>query len=789
LAGWGLYGRPYDAAVITTLAFLASLVCSHPALADARANPAQTATIAESESYLGLRVRDIANLGCFVSWVDAGPLHGEGISSDVLARPDLLVSIDGKAASASVLREAVAAKKPGDSLTLAYRRSKDRGPAFPTALNHQEAIETLSVALGRRDEWTGTIGLMKRPSAERPLPDASFFDTAPVEKAFAAEPSCRQALDRLIAAQKAMCEETPDARRLGRVTAALTSPLCLPELSSDIMAPCSGELRPVRMAATLAADQLDALPPTCLEQGSVPVPGVQSAIYALDFFTSETRLHMQSALGDAYANEKLARASLSLAKGMRSSLLIGGPDARERFATIRRGAEIDMNGIVAAICHLDADLNIDPSVASSEPDEMPEDLPAELKGAFEGPILSIQPIPDIGWAIVGGPGANRYDMSKIAAVFDLGGDDTYTMSDLALGMRVIIDVSGNDRYVGGPDQGIACGVGGLFLVDDKAGDDTYSGSSFNAGAACFGAGLLIDRAGNDRYQGGVWSLGAACWGTGQLIDLGGSDSYRAEYLSEGCGGPRGFGAIIDDDGNDLYLADGPPSQYGTAATSSSFSQGVGIGIRHAAAGGIGLLHDRNGNDRYIAGEFAQGGGYYFGLGLLVDRDGDDRYFADRYGQGWAAHQASGILADGGGNDCYVARTAANQGAAWDQSTALLWDLSGCDSYQGDDLAQGSAAQQGIAFLIDGGGSDRYVAASADAQGHPGRNEYHFDQAPPIGGVHSFSLFLDLVGAAGASESDLFSTGRAPGTTIRLGKADGTPTGASKLEGLFIDVRP
>lgn len=765
---------------------------SHAPVAAQATSPSQSAASSSpptagadaNRAFLGLTVRDIAGVGCVITWIDPGPLDGRGLDSPSLGRPDLLVTVDGVPANAASLEAAVRAKSPGDTLRLTYRRAATRGPSLPTpgSVTHDASEQQLTVELAARSTWTGTYGSPGLPAHDAPLPSPALLKHAAVERALAADTELSGRLAALIAAQRAVCEREPDARRLSRVTAALTEPLALPELAAAIAAPTTQGLRPARLAAVLTAEELDATPPTGETHGSVPVPGSQSGIYALDFFASEARLHMQEALGEHYANDAVARAAIATARGMRDSLLIAGPEARDRFASIQRGATIDMHAIVAAVAHLDADLAIAPDVAQGEV----EGIPDELKDAVTGTVLTAQPIPDIGWAVVGGAGANTYDMSKIAAVLDLGGNDLYTMSDLAIGMRVIVDVTGDDEYRGGRDQGIACGLCGLFLVDDQAGNDRYIGQAFNAGAACFGAGLLIDRGGDDHYEGTEWSLGAACWGTGILLDLGGSDSYRSEFLSQGCGGPRGFGAIVDRGGDDLYDAIGrQPSQYGTPATIASFSQGVGIGIRRAAAGGIGMIADLGGNDRYLAGEFSQGGGYFYGLGLLHDAGGNDRYWADRYGQAWAAHQASGILVDGGGDDTYVARTAANQGAAWDQSTALLYDASGNDSYQADSLAQGSAAEQALAFLIDGGGSDRYIAVGEIAQGHSGSNDYHFEQEAPIGGVFSFSLFLDLIG--GGTENDLFSTGRAAGQSIRLGTRDAARPANSTVDGLFIDV--
>ena len=373
-----------------------------------------------------------------------------------------------------------------------------------------------------------------------------------------------------------------------------------------------------------------------------------------------------------------------------------------------------------------------------------------------GTILAAAQGPN-GWRVLGGDGANTYDMAVIGEVFDLGGDDHYTASDLVIGDRLVVDLNGDDVYTGTDRQGPAAGLFGTSIIDDRGGHDRYGvvGGKFSTAAGAFGVGMIIDRGGNDVYMGTQWSIGAAVYGAGIILDLGtGSDQYLGDYLSDAVGGPRGFGFVFDEGGDDRHVADGPtPSAYGTEGVHAAFSQGIGFGYRKYAAGGIGLLCDMAGDDVYQAGEFSQGGGYYHSLGVLRDYGGNDVYHGNRYAQGFGVHQAFGVLMEDGGDDVYTAMTAADQGSAWDIAAGALVERGGNDSYTANGMAQASAAQQAIAYLIEISGDDTYQASNP-GQGGSGSNAYHWDATKAF----SFSVLHDLAG------QDTYSLGRKNGET-------------------------
>ncbi len=348
--------------------------------------------------------------------------------------------------------------------------------------------------------------------------------------------------------------------------------------------------------------------------------------------------------------------------------------------------------------------------------------PPWLEGVVEGELLGAWETP-AGAVIIGGKGPNYYS-TPAALIIDLGGDDTYVGAAAAPPLEwahgritstyprvsMIIDFSGNDRYLATGPVAQGAAFMGVGLLADLQGNDVYSAGAVAQGAGIFGIGMLLDGGGDDIYRAGHLAQGAALFGEGILLDRSGNDLYVASRLAQGFGGPLGRGYLHDVEGDDYYRAGGEtPSSYGTPGRYQAFSQGVGMGLRPTFPGGVGILRDDDGNDHYHGDNFSQGVGYFFGYGRLEDAGGDDRYRGGRYSQGAAAHLGVGLLIDRRGDDRYEGAIAANQGGAWDLSVAALVDLDGNDHYQAGDLSLGAAAQNAIGFFVDAAGEDRYLA--------------------------------------------------------------------------------
>ena len=573
---------------------------------------------------------------------------------------------------------------------------------------------------------TGTIGMPRSSTNEwKPTRDSQIASLIPK--------TMQEYVQRTVEVITTRPDTEPDFHELSHVDGAFRFPLHLPELASDL------------------TDRLMAL--HC-EPSNIRALAMQ----ALDTIPSAKQERFENHSEVAQVMEFLAIPN--------ETFYIEQEQLASALEVINYSTQVDFDALVSTI-------------------QIPEETTKQpffgkaMPPGTTGSILAGQMGED-GWRVVGGEGDNTYDMTLIAEVFDIGGDDVYFANDFVVGNRKVVDLAGNDVYTGTEKQGPAAGLFGTWIIDDRSGDDKYGkvGGTFSTGAGCFGVGMIIDRGGNDSYRGTQWSIGAGVYGAGIVMDLGeGDDEYLGEFLSIGVGGPRGFGFVFDERGDELYKANGPkPSIYGDEGVHASFSQGLGFGYRKYAAGGIGILCDVAGDDKYDAGEFSQGGAYYHGLGILRDFSGDDNFQGKRYGQGFGVHQAFGVLVDDSGDDIFRGSVAENQGAGWDIAAGCLLDKSGNDSYEAGVLSQGSAAQQAIGYLIDLEGDDVYEA-SAHSQGISRDNGYHWEATHAF----SFSVLFDLGGG-----DDSYSLGGINNTTFET-EQNPKPAGeGTSGVGLFVD---
>jgi hypothetical protein len=337
-------------------------------------------------------------------------------------------------------------------------------------------------------------------------------------------------------------------------------------------------------------------------------------------------------------------------------------------------------------------------------------------------------------------------LSPIGRIVICGtGDDTHSQNDCVIS----IDLGGNDIYTGGVAGASAYDLP-IAIAIDCTGDDIYKNddpSILTQGAAILGAGILIDAAGKDKYEAVKMAQGCGFFGLGILLDASGDDDYRLETSGQGCG-YFGIGMNLDIGGNDTRYLYGDGQGYGgvggvgvsgdyagddkyTAEPLESVAhrgdyhsenkinangaQGTGMGRRgdgsdgHSWAGGLGILCDIKGSDRYYSGNWTLGCGYWFGTGLVYEGEGDDVYESVYFTQASGAHYCIGAIIDEGGNDTHKLWETAGAGIAfgWDYTIAMMYDRGGNDHYEAKIISLGCAQIRSDAFLIDIGGDDSY----------------------------------------------------------------------------------
>ncbi|MEZ5339764.1 MAG: PDZ domain-containing protein [bacterium] len=353
--------------------------------------------------------------------------------------------------------------------------------------------------------------------------------------------------------------------------------------------------------------------------------------------------------------------------------------------------------------------------------------------------------------VVSGSGSHWQRSDDAVCRIDLGGDDFYSnAAGSATGpahpLGLLIEFGGNDAYESTTPYCQGSGSMGCGLLIDMSGDDSYIGLSWAQGTAFLGCGALIDYSGDDTYRGAEFCQAAALFGSAVLFDLSGDDRMDAHMKSQAFGGARGAALLLDASGDDERYAKGRyPTSYEDDGIFDSWSQGCAQGFRNIASGGIAGIVDLEGSDYNEAGNFSQGGGYYFGYGFFHDVGQDaDHYVGSRYNQGFCAHQAVGVFLEEGGNDWYQTRQSVSQGLAWDESCTVFIDYNGNDRYEGGGgFSQAASAHNSICLMWDMLGDDVYDYPAGQARA--GGNDYH--------GGTSLSLFIDSGGGNDSYNSD------------------------------------
>ncbi|MBL9088979.1 MAG: hypothetical protein JNM10_17700 [Planctomycetia bacterium] len=180
------------------------------------------------------------------------------------------------------------------------------------------------------------------------------------------------------------------------------------------------------------------------------------------------------------------------------------------------------------------------------------------------------------------------------------------------GLGALLDVDGDDTYdAGNFSQG--CGFWfGTGLLYDGGGNDAYRSVYFSHGSgAHFAVGAVVDEGGDDQHLLLDWAkvdLGpkaGAGVGFGWdvvnafVFDRAGNDRYEADIISLGCANVRSHGWLLDEGGDDVYVANAGALAFGAIDERPDYavpSRGSGFTFFLPQTS---FLLDLGGADRYL----------------------------------------------------------------------------------------------------------------------------------------------------------------------------------------------
>jgi len=352
-------------------------------------------------------------------------------------------------------------------------------------------------------------------------------------------------------------------------------------------------------------------------------------------------------------------------------------------------------------------------------------------------------ISPLGRIEIGGGGPHRYNLQDTLFVLDVGTENTYIGGQPGRqAISVVID-GGRSEFVDvGPT---VFGVAEFFVLSgcNRFITSSKGTNTGGVGGAAFGVSMIHCQGGANQFDARDLSQGAAVFGIGAVVTNGGSNIYRCYSLSQGFGGAGGFGCLVDSEGDCQYLAEDSFRHRDAPQTprthNESSSQGVGKGRRGSIpgddmAGGIGILVNGGGKNRFRCGVFGQGAGYLMGLGGLVVKGPGNDFGGVWYVQGAAAHYAFGCLTAKGGENQFHASEEQGQGVGVDYGIGLLHTKGGNSRFTGGKGRLGMGIENGIGICTAEGHSNHFEPATT-GMGYAQRNEAKPD-------VPCFGIFAD-----------------------------------------------
>ena len=234
-----------------------------------------------------------------------------------------------------------------------------------------------------------------------------------------------------------------------------------------------------------------------------------------------------------------------------------------------------------------------------------------------------------GAIVIGGKGPNTYyldSMGDVAAVINLGGDNTYYDGTVSIDRPLLVNINlgGHNVYRSTKPAVQAGAILGVSMIVNAEGGNRYEAEDMAQASAIGGVGIIVEFGGDNVYRG----VDSACRPRPSAA-LGSSSATAAATATTPACGARDSAARWASASSTTSAATTTTTWAGFTSTLTSretpgyegFGQGVGGGIRQVACGGIGMLLNGGGHNVYEFDYLAHGGGYWCGLGFARDFGG------------------------------------------------------------------------------------------------------------------------------------------------------------------------
>lgn len=339
---------------------------------------------------------------------------------------------------------------------------------------------------------------------------------------------------------------------------------------------------------------------------------------------------------------------------------------------------------------------------------------------------------------IGGSADDLHEARDVHLCIDFGGANRYTgRYGAGIGYSAVVIDYGNGTRAEAGDATLGAGILGVGIARFEGAQNILRAGAVSFGCGLAGVGILkFERA--TSIEGRTLTLGAGLAGIGLVVAGKENDRLRCAYRGLGVGLPQGLGWVVNLGGDDSYFGTSSQSLKGRSGRVRSDSLAFSGGFSEVGApfaGGMGLVSDLAGDDRYESGDRSLSFAEYGGATSLFDEGGDDIYQGGDSSIAVAHEEASAYLHDLSGSDLYLAPEGHSIVRAGESSNAILFDRAGEDRYVGSPSAVKTVAPVATEILFDAKGSNLFTFPFPETSFGvlPGLSIWHLPGGPNLFG--------------------------------------------------------